>query len=396
MSHRAKRILLLAGALAVVAVIVLAFLPEPVPVELAAVTRGPMRVTIDEEGRTRVKERYLVSAPLAGRVQRIGLDAGDPVVAGKTVLASIEPAAPALLDTRSRAESEARVRAAEAARTKAAAELAQARVAHEHAQKELERARGLAARNNIPEKTLERAVVEAENATQGVTAAESAVQIAEYEVQLARAALQHTRGGGGASFVLRSPIDGVVLRVLHESAGVVDSGTPLLEVADPKSLEIIADLLSADAVKIQPGYRALIENWGGKQPLHGRVRRVDPSGFTKVSALGIEEQRVPVIVDILDPPQVWSSLGDGYRVEMRIIIWEKEDALKVPASAVFSHGEGFAVFAVTSGRATLRPIQIGRRNGLEAEILGGLEGDETVVAHPSDEVTEGARVAGRS
>jgi HlyD family secretion protein len=395
MSHRAKRILLLAGALAVVAVIVLAFLPEPVPVELAVVTRGPMRVTVDEEGRTRVKERYLVSAPLAGRVQRIDLDAGDPVLASETGLASIEPAAPALLDTRSRAESEARVRAAEAARTKTAAELAQARVASDHARKELERARGLAARNNIPEKALERAEVEAENATQGVTAAESAVQIAEYEVQLARAALQHTRGEGGTSFVLRSPIDGVVLRVLHESAGAVAAGTPLLEVADPKSLEIVADLLSADAVKVQPGYRVSIENWGGNEPLRGRVRRVDPSGFTKVSALGIEEQRVPVILDILDPPEAWSSLGDGFRVELRIIIWEEKDALKVPASAVFSHGEGFAVFVVSSGRATLCPIQIGRRNGLEAEVLGGLEVDETVIAHPSDQVTEGTRVAGR-
>jgi HlyD family secretion protein len=187
----------------------------------------------------------------------------------------------------------------------------------------------------------------------------------------------------------------VVLRILHESAGVVAAGTPLLEVADPKHLEIVADLLSEDAVKVQPGYRALIENWGGKEPLHGRVRRVDPSGFTKVSALGIEEQRVPVVVDILDPPEVWSSLGDGYRVELRIVIWEKEDALKVPASAVFSHGDGFSVYAVSSGRAALRPIQIGRRNGLEAEILGGLEGGETVIAHPSDQVTDGARVAGR-
>ncbi len=387
--------MLVAGALAVVGLIVAAFLPKPVPVELAAVISGPMRVTVDEEGKTRVKERYLVSAPLVGRLRRIELHAGDPVQAGKTVLASIEPADPALLDARTRAESEARVRAAEAARRRATAELAQARVAEQQAQKELERARGLAARQNIPEKALERAELDAQSAVQAVAAAESAVQIAEYELQMARAALQYTQEGGGRSLLLRSPIDGAVLRVLQESAGLVTAGTPLLEVADPSNMEIVVDLLSADAVQVKPGFEVIIENWGGERPLRGRVRRVDPSGFTKVSALGIEEQRVNVIIDFLDPREAWASLGDGYRVETRTIIWKKDSALKAPASAVFLQGEGWAVFVASGGRAVLRPVQIGRRNGLEAEVLGGLVEHQMVIVHPSDKVADGIAVASR-
>ncbi len=395
MSNRVRRILLAAGGLAVIGLVAVAFLPEPVTVELAAVVEGPMRVSIDEEGKTRVKERYLVSAPLLGRLQRIELEAGDRIQAGETVLAAIEPADPALLDARSRAESEGRVRAAEAARRRAAAELEKARAADQQAQKELARARGLAARQNIPLKVLERTELDAQNAAQAVTAAESAVQIAEYERQIARAALEHTRGGGGTSLVLRSPIDGVVLRVLQESAGPVAAGTRLLEVADPSNLEIVVDLLSEDAVKVQSGYPVVIENWGGEKPLRGRVRRVEPSGFTKVSALGIEEQRVNVIVDFVDPRETWASLGDGYRVETRTVIWEKDDALKAPASAVFPHGEGFAVFVVSGGRAALRPVQIGRRNGLEVEVLQGLVENEMVVVHPSDKVADGVAVVGR-
>jgi len=395
MSKRLRRILLVAGALAVVGLIVVAFLPKPVPVELAAVIGGPMRVTVDEEGKTRVKERYLVSAPLVGRLRRIELHAGDPVKAGKTVLASIEPADPALLDARARGETEARVRAAEASRRRAAAELAQARVVEQQAQKELARARGLAARHDIPEKALERAELDAQTAVQAVAAAESAVQIADYELEIARAALVHTHEGGGRSLVLRSPIDGAVLRVVQESAGLVSAGTPLLEVADPSNLEIVVDLLSADAVQVKAGFKVIIENWGGEKPLRGRVRRVEPSGFTKVSALGIEEQRVNVIIDFLDPREAWASLGDGYRVETRTIIWEKDHALKAPASAVFPQGEGWAVFVASGGRAVLRPVQIGRRNGLEAEVLDGLVANEMVIVHPSDKVAEGVAVVSR-
>lgn len=394
MGNRTKRILLVAGALGIVALIGLAFLPEPVPVELAPVVCRPMRVTVDEEGKTRVKERYVVSAPLAGRLRRIELHPGDTVRAGQTVLASIDPADPTLLDARARAESEARVRAAEAARRRAAADLERARVAERHAQKELTRARGLAERNNIPEKLLEQAELEARTARQTVEAAESALQVADFELEMARAVLAHAqRGGGERSFVVRSPIDGEVLRVVQESAGVAAPGMALLEVADPTRMEIVVDLLSADVVKVKPGYPVIIENWGGEKALRGRVRRVEPSGFTKVSALGIEEQRVNVIVDLVDPPEAWASLGDGYRVETRTIIWEKEDAIQVPASAVFPHGEGWGVFVVSGGRARLRPVQIGRRNGLEAEVLDGLAENEMVVIHPSDKVTEGVAVA---
>jgi HlyD family secretion protein len=392
-----KRILMLAGALGLVALIGLAFVPDPVPVELARVVCGPMRVTVDEEGKTRVMERYLVSAPLSGRLRRIDLEPGDPVRAGQTVLASIDPADPSLLDVRSRAESEARMQAAEAARRLASADLEKARVADRHAQKELARARGLASRQDITEKLLEQAELQAATARQSVEAAASALQVAEFELQVARAALLHTQqAGGSGSFIVRSPIDGAVLRVFQESGGVVSAGTPLVEVADPRRLEIIVDLLSADAVKVQPGFDAVVENWGGEKALRARVRRVEPSGFTKVSALGIEQQRVNVIVDLVDPREIWASLGDGYRVETRIVIWQKEDAIKVPASAVFSRGEGFSVFVVSGGRARLRPVQIGKRNGLEAEAVDGLLENETVVIHPSDKVAEGVRVTGHA
>jgi HlyD family secretion protein len=325
-----------------------------------------MRVTVDEEGKTRVMERYLVSAPLSGRLRRIDLEPGDPVRAGQTVLASIDPADPALLDVRSRAEGEARVQAAEAARRLASADLEKAKVAE----------------------------LQAASARQSVEAAASALQVAEFELEMARAALLHTQQAGASrSFIVRSPIDGAVLRVFQESGGVVAAGTPLLEVADPRRLEIIVDLLSADAVKVQPGIEVVVENWGGEKALRARVRRVEPSGFTKVSALGVEEQRVNVVIDLVDPPGTWGSLGDGYRVETRIVIWEKEDAIKVPASAVFSRGEGFSVFVVSGGRARLRPVQIGKRNGLEAEAVDGLLENETVVLHPSDKVADGVKVA---
>jgi HlyD family secretion protein len=389
-----KRILMLAGALGLVALIGLSFVPDPVPVELARVVCGPMRVTVDEEGKTRVMERYLVSAPLSGRLRRIDLEPGDPVRAGQTVLASIDPADPALLDVRSRAEGEARVQAAEAARRLASADLEKAKVADRHAQRELARARELASRQDITEKLLEQVELQAASARQSVEAAVSALQVAEFELEMARAALLHTQQAGASrSFIVRSPIDGAVLRVFQESGGVVAAGTPLLEVADPRRLEIIVDLLSADAVKVQPGFEVVVENWGGEKALRARVRRVEPSGFTKVSALGVEEQRVNVVIDLADPPGTWASLGDGYRVETRIVIWEKEDAIKVPASAVFSRGEGFSVFVVSGGRARLRPVQIGKRNGLEAEAVDGLLENETVVLHPSDKVADGVKVA---
>jgi HlyD family secretion protein len=398
-----KRVFVWGGiALVLLVLLAVAVAPRPVPVDLVTVDRGALRVTLDHEGKTRVHDRFMVSAPVAGQVLRIELEPGDPVVAGKTVMATFEPAVPPLLDVRSRAEAEARVRAARATLDRVQAELQKTQAERAFAQEQLERTRRLAADGIASRETLDAAELEARGRTEAQKAAESAARTAEHELEAARAALvdggEAAGGSAGsrrATITLRAPIDGVVLRRLRESKAVVPAGEPLLELADPADLEIVADYLSTDAVRIHPGMAAQIEQWGGGT-LRGHVRRVEPYGFLKVSALGVEEQRVNVIIDFDDPRGAWTSLGDGYRVEVRAIIWERTGVVKVPTGALFRQGESWAVFAVASGRARLRSIEVGQRNGLEAEVLKGLSPGERVVAHPSDAVRDGVRVAERS
>jgi HlyD family secretion protein len=384
-----------AVVLGVAAILAVALWPESVEVDVARVARAPLQVTIDEEGETRVRDRFVVSAPVAGRLQRIDLEPGDPVQRGETVVARLRPAPPALLDARTRAEAGAAVEAARAALGRSRAERARAQAASGQAASELKRQSQLAKSGIVSAEALERARTEAEAAQQAFRAAQFAVASAEHELERAQAVLLQA-SGGGRDIELRSPVDGAVLKRFRESEAVVPTGEPLLEVGDPNDLEIVTDLLSADAVKVRPGQPVSIEQWGGDRALHGRVRRVEPSGFMKVSALGVEEQRVNVIVDFQDPGEAQQVLGDGYRVEVHIVVWEAPDVVKAPTSSLFRRGDDWAVFVVEEGRARLRPVQIGRRNGLEAQVLDGLRAGERVVVHPADTLADGQRVAPRA
>lgn len=395
-----RKLVLVALAAAAGLGLVYAFLPGRVEVETQQVVRGLMRVTVDEDGKTRIKERYIVSAPLAGRLLRIVLDPGDPVVAGNTLVASIEPADPSLLDVRARAEAEARVKAAEAARLRALASLEKARQAHGLSEHDYARARRLLATGGVSREEYDRTEHQERMAAEELRAAQFAVQVAEFEREQARAALLRTQPSApGASdpgrFDIPSPIDGRVLQVFQESATVVTPGLRLLEVGDPADLEAVIDVLSDAAVKVRPGARVLLEHWGGARPLHGRVRLVEPAGFTKVSALGVEEQRVNVIVDFEDRPEERPTLGDAYRVVARIVVWEGADVLKVAEGALFRHAGGWAVYVLESGRARLRVVRTGQGNGLEAEVLEGLAAGDTVLVYPSDRVRDGTAVVSR-
>jgi len=388
----------LAGAALLTALLVMAFWPKPVAVDLERAKRGPLQVTIDEEGETRVRQRFVVSAPVAGRVERIELEPGNTVVRGQTVVARFSPADPAPLDARSRAEAEAGVKAVEAAIGQARAERERAAASDRLAQSELARTRALVEKQVAPRQTLESAESQARTAGEALRAADFAVAGAEYELAVARARLLSgsvAAGEARAPIVLLAPIDGVVLKRLRESEAIIPPGEPLLELGDPRQLEIVAEFLSTDAVRIRPGYPVRIERWGGEGELRGRVRRIEPSGFMKVSALGVEEQRVNVIIDFADPYETWKRLGDGYRVEVRVVAWQSDSVLKIPTSSLFRRGDRWAVFTAENGRARLRQVEIGQRNGTEAEVLAGLSEGEVVVIHPSDTLQDAARVTAR-
>jgi len=383
-------ILLIAAALAV------GLRQPPVMVDVSAVVRGPLRVTLDHEGQTRVRERFVVSAPVAGRVLRIGHQAGDAVTAGETILATVLPGSPALLDARTRAEAEAQVQVASANLVRARAQRDEARAASEHAQAEAARTRGLAAGGLATAQQREATDADARVLARALEAAEAAVDAAARDVDRARAVLLDGRvSASGRTVTVRAPVTGVVLRRIRESEAVVAQGEPLLEVGDPADLEVVADFLSTDAVRMKPGMPVVIDRWGGGAPLNGRVTRVEPSGFMKISALGVEEQRVWVVIAFAVPRDAWASLGDAYRVDVRVIVWEQADVLKVATSSLFRRGDDWAVFAIEGERARLRTVSIGQRNDTEAEVLAGLAAGARVVAYPSDQVKDGVRVEER-
>lgn len=372
-----------------------AFKPAAVPADFVSVDRGPLDVTVSDEGRTRVRDRYVVSAPVPGRMTRIELEPGDQVTAGKTVLAQFQPTDPALLDVRTRAELEARVRAAESAVGGARADRERLRAELNVAHSDLKRLRRLVEERVVLRRELEDAEGRAEALGRAVESAEFAIRTARHQLEVARAGLLQTRGGRGAAIPLVSPVDGVILRRLQESETVVTTGQPLLEIGDLRDLEIVADLISSAAVRVRAGQPVLIEQWGGDKPLHGRVRRVEPSGFTKISALGVEEQRVNVIIDFDDLPESRATIGDGYRVEVRIIVSSRTDVLKVPASSLFRHDSQWAVYKVENDKAVRQVVELGEQNGLEAEVQSGLSGGERIIVYPSDAITEGVRVVAR-
>jgi HlyD family secretion protein len=392
-----QRILLAALLLFATLAIVWAFLPRPVPVETATVSRGPLRVTVDEEGKTRLRDRFVVSAPVAGYARRVGLEVGDPVARGQ-VLATLEPLRAEALDPRARAIAEARVATAEAALRAAEERVRETAAVEEYAVARLDRTRKLAEAGLTPRDTLEQVESETKRARAEKGSAGEAANAARHELEAAKAALTRAGDPGGKQrekVAVRSPVAGRVLAVRHESEGVVPAGTALLEVGDPGRLEIEVDVLSADAVRIHPGTPVRFERWGGEVPLEGKVRVVEPVGFTKISALGVEEQRVLVIVDFTSPRERWRKIGDGYRLEASFILWEEKNVLQVPAGAVFRSGDRFAVYVVAKGRARVRTVEVGKRNGLAAQVLSGLAEGETVVLHPGDTVSDGRKVRPR-
>ena len=394
-----RRVLLntrmLIGFAAFVALLAVAIWPRPVIVDLAAATRGPLVVTVDEEGVTRVRERFIVSSPVAGRVLRIELDPGDAVKRGQPVGLVRAEAAP-MLDERARAEAEAAVESAKAALGRARAEEQRARATVAQFHRDLARLRELADSRVVSAQELDTHEVGLKVAEESVNAAMFAVQAATFDLQRARAHLTPTNTQTrGRVLTVNSPADGVVLKRIRESESMVPAGDPLLEIGDPMRLEIVSDLLSSDAVRVKPGSRAIIEQWGGDNTLPARVRRVEPAGFTKISALGVEEQRVNVILDFEDPTAACAALGDAYRVEVRIVVWEGRDVVKVPTSALFRDGQQWAVYRVVDGRAQRTPVGVGHQTGQEAEIATGLSAGERVIVHPGDALKQGARVRPR-
>jgi HlyD family secretion protein len=394
MLRRPRRLVVAATLLAAIALVVVVLRPAPLALVVAPVVRGPLAVTVDEEGETRVRDRFVVAAPVSGRLDRIRLDEGDRVAAGD-VLAKMNPLP---LDPRTQAEAAARLEAAEAAKREADARVEQARAALEQAEREAKRARHLARAGTISKEEREHAELEEVTRGKELEAALFAARAADYNVQAARAALLAPGtaaravtcdDGAEGCLEIRAPVNGRVLRVLEESERVVNVGAPLLEIGDPRALEIVVDVLSTDAVKVRPGAPVFVEEWGGEHPLRAHVRLVEPSGFTKVSALGVEEQRVNVIADFDDDP---GALGDGYRLEARIVVWQSDDVLKTPASSLFRHGSDWNVFAVEDGRARRRTVEVGHGNAFEFEVKGGLDVGDRVILHPSDLVYDGVRV----
>jgi len=374
--------------------------PRPIPIDLATVSKGPMEVKVDDEGKTRVRDIYTVSAPLTGTVLRLPGRVGDQVAANDTVIAVMQPMAPSFHDIRTHEELQAALAAADAAVTLAEHEVHRIEKILESSRSDMQRAEALARTNTIAAKTLEKAKIDVE--TNEAALASAGAQLEVRRSERASAAVRLTgplaAGSGPADpaccMQIRAPVTGRILKIIQESEGVVQAGTPLIEIGNPSDLEVVADLLSTDAVSVTAGAPVLIDGWGGSQ-IRGRVARIDPVGFVKISALGIEEQRVRTTIDFVDPPEAWSRLGHDYRVIVHIPIWSASEAITVPVAALFRKDENWAVFAVANGRAHLTPVQIGQRNNRVAEVISGLIVGDRVVLHPSDRIQDGVSVSER-
>ncbi|PLY16877.1 MAG: RND transporter [Sedimenticola sp.] len=402
MSKKISRKLLTLGTIVVIAAaLTYAFWPGPLMVDSGEVKRGAMVVTINEEGRTRVHNTYVVSTPVAGRLLRVAVEPGDPVIGGESVIAQMLPVIPEVLDVRSRAQASAEVSAAEAALQLARAELARAVADKDLADADLKRTSRLALAHTVSEADLDRAVREQRAAAAALKTAEASIAMRKAELENARARLisvdgNPANGGAAEAITILAPATGRVLRIMHESESTLPAGEPVMEIGNvDEDLEVVVELLSSDAVRIAPGNRVIFDDWGGEELLNGVVERVDPWGFTKVSALGVEEQRVSTVIRFTDPPQARGKLGHGFRVEVQIVVWEDQDALVVPSSALFRDGEDWAVFVVAEGTALRRRIEIGRNNGVDAQVKQGLESGERVILYPSSALTDGAMVAQR-
>lgn len=384
--------------LAVVGATTYGFYPRAVAVDLVSVARSPLQVTIEEEGRTRLKDRFVLSAPVAGYMRRIMAKVGDSVKKGQAVI-MLEPLRSPALDPRSLAEAQAVV---VAARSSVQAAVERERVASadfDYIEKRLERMRNLYTKGSIAKDQMDQIEAEAQKARAARQAGRASVDVARAELTRAQAVVQNFSSGkkaaAGNMVNVSSPVDGSIFRLYRESEGAVNIGEPLMDIGNVKNLEVRVEVLSADAVKIKTGTTVLMKRWGGEGTLWGVVRIVEPAGFTKISSLGVEEQRVLVIADITSPPERWRSLGDAYRLEAHFVIWEGKNVLQVPVSALFRSGNDWAVFTAQKGRAAKRLIQVGQRNALAAEVISGLTENENVIAHPDDAVKDGTRIKAR-
>jgi HlyD family secretion protein len=371
------------------------FIPKAVHVDLVDVSRGPLQVTIEEEGRTRLKERYVISAPTSGYMQRIGANVGDPVQKGQTIVV-LEPLRSQSLDPRSRAEAEAIVSAAKAALNAAQEKERAAAADADYIGKRSERIAKLYSKGYVAKDQSDQTESELKKSRAVRDSAKAAVDVARSEFDRARATLQNfnpvKKPVNHSTVYISSPVSGNIFRIYRESEGSVGAGEPLMDIANQENLEVITEVLSSDAVKMKNGTPVLFKRWGGDAPLSGVVRIVEPAGFTKVSSLGVEEQRVQVIADITSPPDTWRVLGDGYRLEAHFVIWEGKDVLQVPTSALFRSGKEWAVFINDNGKARQRAVEVGQRNGLTAEIISGIKANEKVIAHPDESISDGTRI----
>ena len=392
----ARRLLPWLGGLFLLALVAWGLWPKPIVIETGVAARGPLTVRVSEEGKTRVRNRYVVAAPVAGKMRRVSLKPGDEVKASDTLLTAIEPVAPPLLDPRARAQAEAVVSMTEASRKQAAESLAAKRAALKMAAADRDRMRAVTRDGSLSESDRDKMEGDASIKSADVRAAEFSLQVIDYELVQARAALERPDSNSSGNLVeVKSPVSGRVLKVMQESEMVVTPGVPILEIGDPADIEIEAEILSRDAVTIHPGDLVEVGQWGGENPLKGRVRRVEPAAFTKISALGVEEQRVIVLSDLVDVPAAARALGDRYRVEVSVAVWHSEDVLVVPAGALFREGNAWKSYIFRAGKARLTPVQAGHSDGRFTEILSGMEADDPVLLHPPDTVKDGTSVIKR-
>lgn len=392
-----RKILLYLVALGLAAFIVTGLLPKPVEVDFAGISTGPLTVTVLEEGKTRIRHRYVVSPPIAGYLRRVPVRAGDPIVAGQTVVAVIQAAPSSFLDPRARAQAEAAVNSAEAARLQRNEQVQSAEAELELARKELQRADQLRKKGAIAVQEFDTASNRVEMLNKQLGSSRFALKVAEFELEQARAVLDQASADPsevGRPVEIHAPVTGYVLNVYEESARAVTPGLPIMEVGDPADLEAEIELLSSDAVNVRPGAEVSIEQWGGTEPLEGRVVLVEPGGFLKVSALGVEEQRVKVRVEFSNLPE--GRLGDRYRVEARIVTWTSDNVLQIPTGALFRRGNDWMTFVVENGRARLTSVDIAHSNGVAAELKAGVTQGQHVILHPPDSIHDGVAVKPRA
>lgn len=398
MTNLRKHLGLIASVIVILAIIGVGFIPRPALVDITLVKRGSFQVTIEEEGKTRVIDHYVLSAPVDGFARRINLEIGDPVEKDQQIVC-LEPLRSNVLDPRSRAEAEARVSASRAALNAANQNARAAEADAQFAKDEEARFKRLYESGTIPYDKYQQSIADAQRTKAKLESAKFAVQVAQFEKTAAEAALRYSAaqssGEEPETVSIKAPVSGEVLKIHHKSEGVVNKGDPLLDIGDPHSLEVEIEVLSRDAVRIKPGTKVEFTRWGGDNPLEGSVRTIEPVGFTKISALGVEEQRVHVIADITSPKKEWEDLGDGYRVETSFILWEGKDILQVPSSALFHYKDGWALYSANDDVAELRIVKTGQRSGIATRILSGITEGEKIINHPGDNLKPGVRVRSR-